>query len=285
MAVSHSAFVVLAFLVICSVCTRNVDAGCPSGYKDCGYSRGCKSAVKSDVKNCGNCGVKCHSPSNATPVCSNGVCGYRCKQYFKDCDKRKDNGCEVAIRTDVKNCGRCGKVCPQFKNAVSQCREGRCTSKCMPGYSDCNNDMVKDGCETFVMGSDGDNCGKCGSKCAFNQYPFGVYGCTAGKCQLIQCYRGMTDCNGNITDGCETNTYSDLNNCNGCGSVCAARPHSSPICVNSLGCYFICDEGWSNCNRPWEECRVDIYNDVNNCGECYNTCPTGYSCKKGVCTQ
>lgn len=38
----------------------------------------------------------------------------------------------------------------------------------MFGYSDCNNDMVKDGCEIFVMGLDGDNCGKCGFKCVFN---------------------------------------------------------------------------------------------------------------------
>lgn len=90
----------------------------------------------------------------------------------------------------------------------------------------------------------------------------------------------MIDCNGNIIDGCEINIYSDLNNCNGCGSVCVVRLYFSFICVNSLGCYFICDEGWSNCNWFWEECCVDIYNDVNNCGECYNICLIGYSCKK-----
>lgn len=57
----------------------NVDVGCFFGYKDCGYSCGCKFVVKSDVKNCGNCGVKCYSLFNVILVCFNGVCGYCCK--------------------------------------------------------------------------------------------------------------------------------------------------------------------------------------------------------------
>jgi hypothetical protein len=73
------------------------------------------------------------------PVCSIGLtkCG---------------NGC-FDLRTDAKNCGACGTICPAGKT----CNEGTC-SGCAAGLTKCAN-----GC--FDLRTDAKNCGACGTIC------------------------------------------------------------------------------------------------------------------------
>jgi len=62
------------------------------------------------------------------------------------------NGC-VDLRTDTKNCGACGTICP----AGMTCKEGAC-SGCAAGLTKCAN-----GC--FDLRTDTKNCGACGTIC------------------------------------------------------------------------------------------------------------------------
>jgi hypothetical protein len=50
--------------------------------------------------------------TNATPVCTAGVCGYgACLPGFGDCDGTTANGCESTLATDPRHCGGCGMSC------------------------------------------------------------------------------------------------------------------------------------------------------------------------------
>ncbi len=80
-----------------SVCTGDCcDGGCvnPSG----------------DVLNCGGCGNACPFPSNSTPTCVDGSCGFVCLLT----DAGALTGCGgacVNLNSDALNCGACGHSC------------------------------------------------------------------------------------------------------------------------------------------------------------------------------
>jgi hypothetical protein len=52
------------------------------------------------------------------------ACGFACQRGFGDCNGRRDDGCESALTTDVRNCGGCGRAC----GAGQSCAGGACTS-------------------------------------------------------------------------------------------------------------------------------------------------------------
>jgi Cys-rich repeat protein len=89
---------------------------CEKGWDDCNGDKlkdGCEFAVSANVDHCGGCGRRCSANNVTTRACANGVCTGACDAGFEDCDKDKlANGCEINLRTDGKNCGACGKVCP-----------------------------------------------------------------------------------------------------------------------------------------------------------------------------
>ncbi len=69
----------------------------------------------------------------------------------------------------------CGRACPVPPNTVVSCAAGSCvTGMCNTGYGDCNMNPG-DGCESRLA-SDGNNCGRCGNRCASGQ------SCQAGVC-------------------------------------------------------------------------------------------------------
>ncbi|KAG0616564.1 hypothetical protein M758_5G125700 [Ceratodon purpureus] len=286
----HSAvLVVLAVLVtICSLHIDHVLAACPAGMKNCGKDTLCRTNTRSDPNNCGNCNRSCPRTANTIRTCENSRCKNRCKTNFADCDKAAANGCEAYTPSNLNHCGRCGNKCPTYLNAVSACTNGRCTVKCKPGYADCNRNMAKDGCETFVLGTDPGNCGRCGATCKEDQYPFSVSQCKGGKCGIILCYRGMEDCNGDIKDGCERDTFTNPNACGSCGNVCPTYPNAVPICANSW-CRSVCKDGFDYCYGPEIDQRgcsqIFFDKDPKNCGGCNNVCAVGQSCQQGVCTN
>ncbi len=60
------------------------------------------------------------------------------------------------------------------------------------------------------------NCGACGVECCGANTT--VCGCSLlNACIPIQCAPGFADCDGNTSNGCETDTTSDPENCGGCG--------------------------------------------------------------------
>ncbi len=140
-----------------------------------------------------------------------------------------------------------------------------CTT-CSINY--CNSDKdISNGCETYVLGSDMNNCGGCGIQCdASNEV------CTDGECvplcengeqmcdgqcvslsdkhleSCTACAADYCDTNNNLADGCEAYVKTDNNNCGVCGNACNAGE--------------ICSDG---------ECKPDCASDETSCGgKCVN---------------
>jgi hypothetical protein len=150
---------------------------CDSGYDDCNgfYGDGCETSTSSDTSSCGGCGNICPE-MNAYASCTAGTCGFdSCYPGYADCNIDSGDGCEVDVTSDVNNCGTCNTIC-SFPNATAVCASSSCViGACDTGYGDCNIDSG-DGCETFLNGSDVNNCGGCNTVCAFGE------SCTAGVC-------------------------------------------------------------------------------------------------------
>ncbi len=50
----------------------------------------------------------------------------------------------------------------------------------------------------------------------------GMGACKAGAVSILKCDKGYADCDGDVSNGCETDLMSDDENCGGCGNACAA---------------------------------------------------------------
>jgi hypothetical protein len=120
---------------------------CNVGYSDCDQQpqNGCEVATGTDANNCGSCGnkcgnglvcinggctcAKCNFP-NAASSCVNNTCVMgACVQGFADCNNSPNDGCEVNLGTDPKNCGACNAPCA---NNLT-CFNAMCTNQvCTP---------------------------------------------------------------------------------------------------------------------------------------------------------
>jgi hypothetical protein len=137
--------------------------------------------------------------------------------------------------------------------------------------------------------SDPLNCGGCGLPCrAVGDLNMNVQ-CVDGQCEY-QCRDSLTfgwiprDCDNLLDNGCETNVFSDTNNCGACGNKCPAG--------------WPCLHGACGCTPPETVCDgkcVDTNFDDKNCGACGNACGprtdgcdplpphTYYGCQLGSC--
>ncbi len=100
------------------------------------------------------------------------------------------------------------------------------------------------------------------------------------------CDTGWFDCNSQEGDGCETDIFTDPENCGGCGSACTF-PNGLGQCAGG-SCFLVgCVSGYDDCNNdPSDGCETDLSNDVNNCGFCHNRCSSSVGtpvCNNGVC--
>src|SRR5262249_50639097 len=112
--------------VSCSAGTC-ANTGCLNNYLDCDTSssdsNGCETTPS--INNCGGCNIVC-SANHITPPCSRPVCNRACAPRLAACNNNKQSdGCELAVDSDVNNCGACGVVCRGWQ----VCRTG----KCVPG--------------------------------------------------------------------------------------------------------------------------------------------------------
>lgn len=135
-------------------------------------------------------------------------------------------GC-VDTLTNSANCGGCGVRC-DGGHASMACVDGACAvTECVLGYADCDGRSYN-GCETFISGVD--HCGGCGAP-ACEIRPSTGAACVAGRCAYA-CNAGFADCDGNTSNGCETNAQTDRLNCGACGHSCAYTERcSAGACV------------------------------------------------------
>jgi len=191
----------MLFLVVATpALSQERAAQCPTGYADCDGNKQnkCETNIQNNVNACGACGKVCSFP-NATSACVNGSCQVSaCSAGYGNCDGTPSNGCETDLKTNVNNCGACGKVC-SLPNATCSCESGSCAiATCSATSRDCDG-LANNGCEANVT-ADARNCGECGNTCYVAN---GTGGCAGGRCVIQSCNQGFNDCDLQYANGCE----------------------------------------------------------------------------------
>jgi hypothetical protein len=126
--------------------------------------------------------------------------------------------------------------------------------------------------------NDAMNCGTAGNACSTTGNTWAT--CSNGVCANTRsCMKGYGDCDGNPSNGCETNLTTSAANCGWCGSSCAGTVNNgTSACINS-SCQPVCNAGFQQC---FGGCTKTA-SDPNNCGACGNVCGAGQSCSSGSC--
>lgn len=214
-------------------------------------------------------------PNTVTGGCCRIGAGTACDSTFPCCDGYQcvSGTCQVcngtnSICSDTNQC--CSGLACSIRPGSST--DGRC---CNPGFAYCT-----------AGGSCVDtrsNPNQCGPNCAV--CPAGGSGssasvaqCTNGVCG-VQCSNpSRRNCDANAANGCETDIWSNTNNCGGCGNVCPTPAAGTGTAICNVGvCAISCSPGLTQCGS---QC-VNTSNDPNNCGACGRQCSG--SCSGGVC--
>lgn len=231
---------------------------CRAGFGDCDRdpSNGCETDLGTNVANCGRCDNRCVPGANASATCIGGTCGNRCNAGFGDCNMSPADGCEASF-TSVATCGGCATRCSPPSNATPVCGTTGCDFACAGGFhrcgSVCASNMSPTTCGTSCSPctppshatatcdgtscdftcdagytrcgsacvdtrSDAANCGACGRACSFSH---AAGACVAGSCALGACTTGYGNCDGDASNGCERNLWTD-SSCGSCASSCSA---------------------------------------------------------------
>jgi hypothetical protein len=171
-------------------------------------------------------------------------------------EKRCGASC-VAIDDPAWGCGSSTCEPCAIPNASASCVSLACElSACSAGFADCDG-QSDNGCETSVA-SDPENCGACQTTCPSAG---GTPSCASGSCG-IACDADRGDCDGDATNGCETDVRSDGAHCGNCardchGTACtlgscegmwltnepAGSEGSGPIAVDGGQVYFVTGSG------------------------------------------
>jgi hypothetical protein len=123
-------------------------------------------------------------------------------------------------------------------------------------------------CDVDLL-SDDNNCGECGIRCSDGSNPVVNWTCVGGRCVFGCGLINSANCDGDPNNGCEVSTFTDKNNCGGCGIKCA----DGFTCNNGE-----CINGCLQANKP-DKCNgvcTNLASDDKNCETCGNACdPTG----------
>jgi hypothetical protein len=256
-----------------------VRSRCETGRGDCDGdpTNGCEVDFTRDPANCGRCGVTCTAPG-ATAACTMGVCGIgRCNTNLGDCDGNSANGCETDLTSNVNHCMTCGNVCTA-SGAIPACRSGRCGyTTCNAGRADCDM-MEANGCEVDTR-SNATHCGACGRTCL--PRPNASIFCSSGTCGIM-CMANFDNCDSNDTNGCETDTRTNMTHCGGCGRSCVPT-NGVGACIGGMCTLTRCNTGFGDCDgNPANGCETDLTSNTSHCGACGRTC--SFASATGTCT-
>lgn len=257
---------------------------CGTGFGDCDGvpANGCESPLLTDANNCGKCSNVCSLP-HAIAACTTGSCTVAsCAAGWADCNGIADDGCEVNLQIDPLHCGTCSNAC-STANGTASCSLGQCSIACSSNYADCDK-VLSNGCEVDLTRTVA-HCAACNHVCPDATNATAV--CDKGVCGLSNCTAPYGDCDNDATNGCESNTKTDVKNCGSCGGACSL-PHATATCGNGLCAIAKCDEGWGDCNGIAKDgCEQDLLSNLSHCGACNAGCAPDNavaSCSAGKCT-
>ncbi len=175
------------------------------------------------------------------------------------------SGACVNPTSDANNCGACGTVCSFDDGTAAVCENGVCTAgSCLAtGNVSCDGDD-SNGCEVNTS-TDVTNCGACDVSCSTNG---GTPSCNSGNC-AISCQTGRGNCDMNVSNGCEADTFNSLQNCGACNLPCNT-PNANPVCQAGMCTVAGCNFGWANCDNTAQN-GCELHLDTNpSCGSAAN---------------
>ncbi|MFN7135038.1 MAG: hypothetical protein ACK4N5_23380, partial [Myxococcales bacterium] len=195
----------------CGVCGRACEEPtpfCSDGTSGYACASGCGGATstrcgtrcldaRSDPASCGACDNACPAPANASALCENGACGFRCNPGFHRC------GDTCVSDTDVAHCGSACAPCAPPVNATATCDGVRCGFACDAGFHLCGSSCVSDldvahcggGCTPCPAPANGTatcNGQRCGFSCDPGYHACG--GACAGDHDVASCGASCTPC-------------------------------------------------------------------------------------------
>ena len=218
-------------------CSGGVCSGtCVIGFSDCNGDKGtdgCEVDTSSDTQNCGNCGTTCSTNHVPLVACVSSVCTGACQNGWGNCDgDLQDDGCETYLQNTVLNCGGCGNHCSSNHIPSPSCTGGVCDGTCEPGWADCNDTKLTDGCEQQI-GASAAACEGCDS-CA-DLYGDAVnhteWTCSTTNTCALECNSDWLACDGNIDDGCESPTSKFTESDGECNCINAAACANGGECI------------------------------------------------------
>ncbi|MBI2896034.1 MAG: hypothetical protein HYY06_20920 [Deltaproteobacteria bacterium] len=244
-------------------CTCDGGSTCGGGEDSYCCPDGCKNR-RTDVRNCGGCGVVCPEPPCQTASCEGGVCrtdavadGTPCGGGRYCCGGACAGDCPPG-ESDDERCGLCGR------------RERRCTGGCTWGtWGSCQGEGV---CSFLDQDSDGcGNCGHkertCGGDCQWEGWsPCFDQGCEPGEVNS----RGCGNC-GTETQTCRNDcTWGNWSGCGGEGA-CSPGQNEDEVCgrcgSRRRTCSQQCGWGaWGGCGGEGACTPGD--RDPQTCGNC-----------------
>jgi hypothetical protein len=150
---------------------------------------------------------------------------------------------------------------------------------CPSGFANCDANNAN-GCETNIA-SDINNCGDCDYVCP--DPPNGIADCQDGNCIVAGCDPGWGNCDGNTTNGCETDIYTNPNHCGSCGHICDL-PNAIEGCSGGNCFITACESGYVNCDGNIANgCEINLNDGGGTCedatylGQVSSQCHTGPS--------
>jgi formylglycine-generating enzyme required for sulfatase activity len=190
-----------------SVCSAGVCSGtCVPGAQQCG---GAGDLVP---QTCDASGT--WQSAEACPyVCSGGACAGECTPDAVQC-----NGLVV------ETCDTTG-TWQETTTCSYVCASGACSGACAPGAQQCSG-LVPQTCDASGAWQSGEACPS----------DHGTPSCTGGAC-AIACDSDYGDCDGDSTNGCETNTSMSTSHCGACGVACAGgQACFEGACIAAASC-------------------------------------------------
>ncbi len=224
-------------------------------------------------------------------------------QYPVHCDNGALDGDETALDCggSCKGCGL-GQACVVPRDCESPPLEdasyvlcnaaGLCELDCPRDKGDCDS-LAINGCEADFL-TDAEHCGGCRIEC---DLAHAAEQCMNGACRIKTdlpnqgCDPDYANCDLMDDNGCEVNLQTDEAHCGQCEDSACPAQNGEPSCTRGQ-CAIVCDEGFEDCddNARVNGCEVNVYANVNHCGQCSHICTTDgeeYSayCREGECGQ
>jgi hypothetical protein len=185
--------------------------------------------------------------------------------------------CDLGRRVCVQ-CRRDGECA-----AGQRCVGGACAAGCASALPCPAGQSCCDGACVDPASSD-NHCGACGNRCAL---PNATSVCRDGRCAVGTCRDAWGDCDGDPTNGCETDLRG-VDHCGACDRACPVRPGATAACDPiARTCFARCNVGFEDCNaNPLDGCEAATADDVRHCGGCGRACRparASAACREGRC--